>query len=89
MNTRAILCAEYVLRLSQALAEIRYAADRPMYQAYLADAAVLLALITRDDASPEIDARIALHERLCSQTFPSGPEQAAVAEAWQRFLRPL
>jgi hypothetical protein len=88
MNPRAILCAEYVLRLSQALAETRYAEDRPLYQTYLADVAVLLALLTQGHAAPDIEARIALHERLRGQTFPSGPEQAVVSDAWQRFLRP-
>ena len=87
MNPRATLCAEYVLGLSQALANTHHAEDRPLYQTYLADAAVLLALLVREDRSPDIRVRVGLHERLRSQTFPSGSEQVVAAEAWQGFVR--
>ena len=89
MDSKQSVLADYVLCLSESLARTHHAGDRPLYQSYLADAAVLLALITRGSALGEVQSRIEHHERLCSQTFLAGPEHAAVAESWQRFKRTI
>ncbi len=77
--------AEYVLRLSESLAQTHHANDRPLYQRLLADAAPLLALLVERPDSAELSAAIERHERLSSELFLSGPEYAAIAEAWRRF----
>ena len=89
MDSKQTALADYVLCLSESFAHTHHAGDRPLYQSYLADAAVLLALLTKDSESKEVQSRIEQHERLCSQTFSAGPEHAAIAESWQRFKRTI
>ena len=87
MDSKQTSLADYVLCLSESLEQTRHANDRPLYQMYLADAAVLLALTVRGVESSQLQARIEQHERLCAQTFLAGPEHAAIAEAWRKFKR--
>ena len=85
MDSKQTALADYVICLSESSAHTHHAGDRPLYQLYLADAAVLLALLVRGSESRELQSRIEQHERLSAQTFLAGPEHAAIAASWQRF----
>jgi len=77
--------ADYILCLSESASNTRNANDRPLYLSYLADAAVLLALLVRGANVEDVKGRIQDHERLLGQTFLAGPEHKAVDAAWERF----
>ena len=77
--------ADYILCLSESLAHTRQANDRPLYQMYLADAAVLLALVERGVDIGELKQRVQDHERMLSNTWLVGDEHKAVFEAWGKF----
>ena len=85
MDSKQTALADYIICLSESSARTHHAGDRPLYQLYLADVAVLQALLTRGSESRELQTRIEQHERLCSQTFLAGPEYAAIAESWRKF----
>ncbi len=89
MDSNLKTLADYIICLSDSLAHTHHADDRPIYQMYLADAAVLLALVVRGSETSQLLARIEQHERLCAQTFLAGPEHVAIAESWQRFKRTI
>ena len=89
MDSNLKALADYVICLSESLAHTHHAHDRSLYQMYLADVAVLLALVVRGSETSQLLVRIEQHERLCAQTFLTGPEHAAVAESWQRFKRTI
>ena len=76
---------DYILCLSESLAHTGQANDRPLYEKYLADAAVLLALVERDVDIGELKQRVQNHERLLSNTWLVGDEHRAVFEAWGKF----
>ncbi len=77
--------ADYILCLSEGLAHTHHANDRPLYEKYLADAAVLLALVERGANVEELRQRVENHERLWSQTWLVGEEYKSAAEAWKKF----
>ena len=81
--------ADYVICLSESAAHTHHADDRPLYQMYLADVAVLLALAVKGSGTAQLEVRIEQHERLRGQTFLAGPEHGAIAESWQRFKRTI
>lgn len=89
MDSSLKALADYVSCLSESLAHTAHANDRPLYQLYLADVAVLLALVVRGSESSQLVVRIEQHERIRAQTFLAGPEHAAIAESWQRFKRAI
>jgi hypothetical protein len=77
--------ADYVICLSESAAHTHHADDLPLYQTYLADAAVLLALAASGSGISQLQVPIEQHERLRAHAFLAGPEHAAIAESWQRF----
>ena len=77
--------ADYILCLSESLAHTERANDRPLYEKYLADAAVLLALVERGVDIGELKQRVHNHERLLSNTWLVGDEHQAIFEAWKKF----
>jgi hypothetical protein len=77
--------ADYILCLSESLAHTKQANDRPLYEKYLADAAVLLALAERGTSVEELRRRVKNHERLLSNTWLAGDEHKAIFEAWEKF----
>ena len=77
--------ADYILCLSHCLAHTKQANDRPLYERYLADAAVLLALLERGVGAGELSRRVEGHERLLSDTWPIGDEHQAIFEGWNKF----
>ena len=83
------LLADYVLALSDSLGRTHRAEDRPLYERYLAESAVLLALAVRGTASEALATRVAQHERLWGQTFLVGLEHQVPAAIWQRVRAAL
>lgn len=81
--------ADYILCLSESLENTHYSNDRPLYEKYLADAAVLLVLVERRANIEELKRRVEIHERLLSQTWLVGEEHIAVFEAWKKFKNRL
>lgn len=81
--------ADYVLCLSNCAALTKHANDRPLYQHYLADAAVLLASAVRDIEREELKEKVGLHDRLFSQSWLVGPEHKVIFEAWGRVKNAL
>ncbi len=77
--------ADYILCLSESLSHTHHANDRPLYEKYLADAAVLLALVERGVDLEELKRRVQNHERLLSNTWLVGDEHKSVFAAWQKF----
>jgi hypothetical protein len=78
--------AEYILTLAQAAANTHYAADRPLYLKYLADAAVLLAQKISGKAASELTSLVRDHDRLLGITWLQGPEHKAIFAAWQKVI---
>jgi hypothetical protein len=85
MTTKQAALADYILCLSQSLEHTHHANDRPLYQSYLAEAAVMLALLVRDSDASQIEALIKSHARTLGYSWLVGPEHAAVSKAWQTF----
>jgi hypothetical protein len=75
--------ADYILCLSESLAHTRQANDRPLYDKYLADAAVLLALAEKGADVTELKQRIEIHERLLSNSWLIGDEYQEIYKKWK------
>ena len=84
MTTKQAALADYILCLSQSLEHTHHANDRPLYQTYLAESAVMLALLVRD-SDAQIEPLIKSHARTLGYSWLVGPEEAAVSKAWQTF----
>lgn len=76
---------DYILCLSDCLNITRQANDRPLYEKYLADAAVILALVERGTSVEALRQRVENHKRLLSNTWLVGGEHKSVFEAWEKF----
>ena len=66
--------ARYILDLSESLSKTHYAEDRPIYEAYLADVAVLFAIVVEGAEREAIQQRIEQHDRLWDHTWLQDPE---------------
>ncbi|MBA3765961.1 MAG: hypothetical protein H0W99_03030 [Acidobacteria bacterium] len=77
--------ADYILCLSESLAHTKQANDRPLYETYLADAAILLAVLERDADVGEVKQMAHNHERLLSNTWLVGEEHKIIFAAGDRF----
>jgi hypothetical protein len=78
--------AAYVLTLSEAAANTHWAADRPLYEKYLADASVFLAHAVKGMPVAELVPLLHAHDRLLGITWLEGPEHKAIFEAWQHVI---
>jgi hypothetical protein len=76
--------ADYILCLSDSLARTRQANDRPLYEKYLADAAVILAFAEKGADITELKMKIESHERLLSNTWLIGKEYEEISVKWKR-----
>ena len=65
--------ARYILDLSESLSNTHRAEDRPIYEAYLADVAVLFALVVEGTDREIIQKHIEQHERLWGHTWLQDP----------------
>jgi hypothetical protein len=86
MTAKQKALVDYVLCLSDSLEHTHHANDRPLYQSYLAEAAVILALLMRDSSVNQIETLIQGHSRNLGYTWLVGPEHAAVEKAWKTFV---
>ncbi len=77
--------ADYILKLSEAAANTHFSADRPLYEKYLADAAVLLALIVSGADPGQIDDAVKRHERLWGHTWLQDEVFKKPADAFEVF----
>jgi hypothetical protein len=86
MTSKQTALADYILCLSQSLEHTHHANDRPLYQSYLAEAAVMLALFVRDSDASQIETLIQSHTRTLGHSWLVGPEHAAISKAWSTFV---
>lgn len=82
--------AEYILCLSYNLTNTKQASDRQLYEKYLADAGVILALVELNTDKAEIKQKVDSHERLISNTWiTNNIEYKVFYEAWRKFKNQL
>ena len=81
--------ADYILKLSEAAATTYFAADRPLYEKYLADAAVLLALVVSGAEPQQINESVKRHERLWGHTWLKDEVFKKPADAFEVFKEQL
>ena len=77
--------AQYVLSLAEASANTHRAEDRPLYQSYLAEAGILLALACAGADHQTIQQKVAQHERLWGTTWLQDPAYDGPSRAWRAF----
>jgi hypothetical protein len=73
---------EYILLLRDAKDKTHQAEDRPIYEKYLADVAVLLALIEKGTDKKAITDAFLDHERLWGQAWLQDPVFEGPSKAW-------
>jgi hypothetical protein len=88
LDTR-IAIAQYILSLHDAASKTHRAEDRPIYQMYLADAAVLLALAETGGCSPALVAAITEHERLWGHSWLLDDAYKGPSSAWTAVKQSL
>ena len=76
--------AQYILSLRAAASMTHRAEDRSLYEKYLADAAVLLALVETDAPSTSIRDAVQGHERLWGTTWLVDDVYKEPSAAWQK-----
>ena len=82
--------AQYILSLSAAAAMTHRAEDRSLYEKYLADAAVLLALAETEAPSTSIICEaVQSHERLWGNTWLVDDAYKRPSVAWQKVKQCL
>jgi hypothetical protein len=74
--------AQYVLSLKTAQGATQRAEDRAIYEKYLADAAVILALVETEAPSHLIASAIQQHERLWGHTWLSDDVYKEPSSKW-------
>ena len=85
MTSKQTALVDYILCLSQSLEHTHHANDRHLYQSYLAEAAVMLALLMKNADASQMETLIQNHGRNLGYSWLVGPEHAAVAKAWSTF----
>lgn len=76
--------AQYILSLRAAASMTHRAEDRRLYETYLAEAAVLLALAETDAPSTSIREAVQSHERLWGTTWLVDDVYKGPSAAWQK-----
>lgn len=76
--------AQYILSLRAAASATHRAEDRGLYETYLAEAAVLLALAETDAPSTSIEEAVKSHERLWGTTWLVDDAYKEPSAAWQK-----
>jgi|ERR1700730_3719110 hypothetical protein len=74
--------ADYVRTLEQCSNSTHRAEDRPLYEAYLADAAGFLAAVALGATADETRERFQRHERLWGTTWLIDPVSESAASKW-------
>ena len=76
--------ATYILRLSEAAQSTKRAEDRPLYEKYLASAAVILALAESGAEKEIIQSKVQAHEHLWGNTWLVDDAYKVPSNAWQK-----
>ena len=87
MSTRQNEVAEYIFALRDAADATHQAEDRPIYERYLAEAAVLLALIEKDSSKDVIANAVQGHERLRGHTWLQDPIFEKSSKIWEKVKK--
>lgn len=80
-NMKAAI-AQYLLSLNKAKVLTHHAEDRAIYEKYLVDAAVILALVESEASSHLIESAIQMHERLWGHTWLSDDVYEELRTKW-------
>ena len=81
--------ATYILKLNESAQLTKQAEDRPLYEKYLASAAVILALVENDAEKETIKNEIESHERLWGNTWLLDDVYINPSDAWQKVKEAL
>ena len=76
--------ATYILKLNNPAQATKHAEDRPLYESYLASAAVILALSESGAEKEIIKNEIETHERLWGNTWLVDDAYKTPSDAWQK-----
>ena len=76
--------AAYILKLNEAAQSTKRAEDRPLYERYLASAAVILALVESGAENNIVKEAVQAHERLWGNTWLVDDAYKNPSEAWQK-----
>jgi len=79
--------ADYILKLQRAREATHRAEDRALYERYLAEAGVLLALVESEAEADTIRAAMAAHECLWSNSWLRDDVYRVPGEAWETLKR--
>jgi hypothetical protein len=79
----------YILELNKAAQITKRSEDRPLYEKYLASAAVILALAERGAEKEIIENEILAHERLWGNTWLVDNVYKVPSNAWQEVKKAL
>jgi hypothetical protein len=78
--------AAYVLQLAEAAEKTHTAADRSLYEKYLADAGALLAHAVAGMDIGRLTTLLHQHDRLLGNTWLQGPEHKEILATWHALL---
>ncbi len=81
--------ATYILKLNEAAQSTKRAEDRPLYEKYLASAAVILALAETGAEKEMIQNEVQTHERLWGNTWLVDDAYKNPSNAWQKAKEAL
>ena len=81
--------SSYILNLHKASQETTRAEDRPVYEKYLAGAAVILALAEEGSENEMISSEIQAHERLRGNTWLIDDAPKSLNDAWKKVKEAL
>ena len=81
--------ADYIRNLWEAAGNTNCAADRPLYEKYLADAAVLLALVVTGAELAQIGDAVRHRERLWGRTWLQDEVYGKPADAFEAIKEQL
>ena len=81
--------AKYILELNDAARSTSRAEDRPLYEKYLASAAVILALVESGAAEESVRDEVKAHERLWGTTWLVDVAYMGPSAAWERFKKAM
>ena len=81
--------ATYILKLNEAAHTTKRAEDRPLYEKYLASAAVIIALVESGAEKEMIQDEVQTHERLWGDTWLVDDVYKSPSSAWQKVKEAL
>jgi hypothetical protein len=83
------LLAEYILALNNAAKATHYTADRPIYQMYLVEAGVLLALLEKETTKETLTEAMSAHECLRGNTWLQDPIFQESSTIWEKIKKQI